>query len=83
MPRVCETPATGPQEEVSEWKERDPILTLRAGAVMRGIATEGEFDAIDEEIKAIVADALKFATESPFPDPSTATLFIFSEPQEA
>jgi pyruvate dehydrogenase E1 component alpha subunit len=56
---------------------------LREGSVARGIATDGDFDQIDEEIKAIVADALKFATESPFPDPSTATLFIFSQPQEA
>jgi 2-oxoisovalerate dehydrogenase E1 component len=71
------------QEEVSEWKERDPITLLRTGSVGRGIAADAEFDAIDEEIKAIVADALKFATESPFPDPSTATQFIFSQPQEA
>jgi 2-oxoisovalerate dehydrogenase E1 component len=65
-------------EEIEEWKARDPITSLRKGVVDRGIATEEEFDAIDAEIKTIVADALKFATESPFPDPSTATLHIFS-----
>ncbi|MDQ2682523.1 MAG: thiamine pyrophosphate-dependent enzyme, partial [Chloroflexota bacterium] len=70
-------------EEIAEWRARDPITLLREGSVARGIATDGDFDQIDEEIKAIVADALKFATESPFPDPSTATLFIFSQPQEA
>ncbi len=43
-----------------------------------GIATEDDFDAIDAEIKAIVADALDFATNSPYPDPSTATTFVFS-----
>lgn len=70
-------------EEVAEWKRRDPITLLKEGAIARGIAAPGEFDAIDEEIKAVVADALEFATSSPFPDPSTATLFIFSQSQEA
>jgi len=37
--------------------------------------TAGE---IDEEIRAEVTEALEFATNSPFPDPSTATNFIFS-----
>lgn len=65
-------------EEIDEWKARDPITMLRKGCVDRGIATEADFDTIDADIKAIVADALKFAQDSPFPDPSTATLHIFS-----
>ena len=70
-------------EEIAEWKQRDPITLLRDGAVTRGIAVTADFDAIDEEIRAIVADALEFATSSPFPEPETATLFIFSNSQEA
>jgi 2-oxoisovalerate dehydrogenase E1 component len=70
-------------DEIAEWKQRDPITLLREGAVSRGIADDAAFDAIDDEIKAIVADALEFATTSPFPEPSTATLFIFSDSQEA
>jgi TPP-dependent pyruvate/acetoin dehydrogenase alpha subunit len=70
-------------DEIAEWKQRDPITLLREGAVSRGIADDAAFDAIEDEIKAIVADALEFATTSPFPEPSTATLFIFSDPQEA
>ena len=70
-------------EEIQEWKQRDPITMLREGAVSRGVAADGDFDWIDEEIKAIVADALEFATNSPFPEPSTATLFIYSQSQEA
>jgi pyruvate dehydrogenase E1 component alpha subunit len=66
------------QDEINDWKSRDPITSLRKGVVDRGLATEEEFDAIDAEIKAIVAEALEFATNSPFPDPSTATSFIFS-----
>jgi 2-oxoisovalerate dehydrogenase E1 component len=65
-------------DEIDEWKHRDPIASLRKGVIDRGLASDEEFDAIDADIKAIVADALKFATDSPFPDPSTATLHIFS-----
>ena len=70
-------------EEIQEWKQRDPIALLREGAVSRGVVTDGDLDTIDDEIKAIVADALEFATSSPFPEPSTATLFIYSQSREA
>ena len=60
-------------------EERDPITALREGAIGRGIATAEDFDAIDAEITAIVADALTFAMESPCPEPATATLHIYSE----
>ncbi|MGI8477512.1 MAG: thiamine pyrophosphate-dependent dehydrogenase E1 component subunit alpha, partial [Thermomicrobiales bacterium] len=65
-------------EEIDAWKLRDPIATLRSHAVERGAATAEEFDAVDTEIKNVVADALDFATASPYPDASTATEFIFS-----
>jgi 2-oxoisovalerate dehydrogenase E1 component len=65
-------------EEIEGWKARDPITSLRSRVVARGVASESEFDEIDEEIRAEVAEALDFATNSPFPDPSTADLFIFS-----
>jgi 2-oxoisovalerate dehydrogenase E1 component len=65
-------------EEIDAWKTRDPITFLKERVLAREIATEEEFDAIDAEIKAVVAEALDFATNSPYPDPSTATKFIFS-----
>lgn len=66
-------------EEIASWRERDPISAMRAVTVARGTATDAEFDAIDAEIQAMVAEALTFATESPYPDPATATDYIFSE----
>jgi TPP-dependent pyruvate/acetoin dehydrogenase alpha subunit len=65
-------------DEIDAWKTRDPIISLRERAVAAGTATADEFDAIDADVKAIVADALDFATKSPYPDPSTATSYIFS-----
>ena len=65
------------QDEIDAWKTRDPITSLKAQMLAEGIATEADFDAIDADITAIVADALTFAQESPFPDPATATLFVY------
>jgi len=65
-------------EEIESSKAKDPINTLRAQVTARGVASEADFDEIDEAIRAEVAEALEYATNSPFPDPSTATNFIFS-----
>ncbi|MGH6978909.1 MAG: pyruvate dehydrogenase (acetyl-transferring) E1 component subunit alpha [Brevundimonas sp.] len=67
------------KEEVDEVKKtRDPIdhiKTLLAAAN----ATEEELKAIDAEIKAIVAEAVQFAQESPEPDPSELYTDVYVE----
>lgn len=67
------------KEEVDEVKKtRDPIdhiKTLLAAAN----ATEEELKAIDNEIKAIVAEAVQFAQESPEPDPSELYTDVYVE----
>ncbi len=58
------------REEVQRMREQhDPIDTLRTALLAEGVA-EAELKAIDEEVKAIVADAAEFAQTSPEPDPS-------------
>ncbi|CAN5576597.1 thiamine pyrophosphate-dependent dehydrogenase E1 component subunit alpha [soil metagenome] len=64
-------------DEIEAWKTRDPITGLKARVLAEDIAAESDFDAIDADVTAIVAEALKFAETSPFPDPSTATKFVF------
>jgi len=67
------------KEEVDEVKKtRDPIdhiKTLLAAAN----AMEDELKAIDNEIKAIVAEAVQFAQESPEPDPSELYTDVYVE----
>ena len=65
-------------EEVESWKKRDPIATFRSWLIANGNATEDEVGAVDSEVTATVDDAIDFARSSPFPDPATATEFIFS-----
>jgi len=72
------------QEEVDDWKQRDPIPAARARLLAEGDATENEIAEIEiAEIEIAVADEIaagfEFARTSPWPEPETATQFIFSE----
>ena len=69
------------QEEIDNWKQRDPIVNLRERALIAGIAADADFAAVDEEIKAMVEEAAEFARNSPYPDPATAANYIYSEPR--
>src|SRR2546430_3879520 len=57
------------KDEIEEWQTRDPILSLGAQMKKHKMLTDEQIDRIDEEITAQVEDAVKFAEESPDPDP--------------
>jgi pyruvate dehydrogenase E1 component alpha subunit len=58
------------KEEVEGYKAKDPIEVVRATIEEKKYADEAWFDAINEKIKAIVDESVKFSEESPWPDPS-------------
>jgi pyruvate dehydrogenase E1 component alpha subunit len=64
--------------EVEEWRKKDPIPRFRTELIDSGQASQEELDAIDAEIKQEMADAVKFAQESPQPDPATALDYIYA-----
>ena len=67
------------KEEVDEVKKtRDPIDHVKMLLDQAG-ATEDDLKAIDAEIKAIVAEAVQFAQESPEPDPSELYTDVYVE----
>jgi pyruvate dehydrogenase E1 component alpha subunit len=68
------------KEEVEEWMKRDPIRILAERIYELGIGNEAQLKAIDEEAKQEVAAAVKFADESPLPDPATLYDDIYCEP---
>lgn len=67
------------QAEVDEWKVRDPLTLLESRMLAENTAVASDFDAIETEIKTMVDEAVEFAKASPWPDPATATRYIFSE----
>lgn len=67
------------KDEVSQYKDVDPLKVTKE-RLLNGIATEAEVKAIEDKIKAEVAESVKFAEESNFPDASG--LFDFNYVQE-
>lgn len=67
------------KEEVDEWMKRDPIRILAQRIYELGAGNEAQLKAIDEEAKQEVITAVKFADESPLPDPATLFDNIYSE----
>jgi pyruvate dehydrogenase E1 component alpha subunit len=55
------------KEELDENLKRDPINLLRARMTDAGEMDDARFAKLDEEVKAIVADSLEFADQSPEP----------------
>lgn len=66
-------------EEVSEWRERDPIETLGSDLLEEGILAEDELEAMDQSVTERIDEAEEFARESEFPDPETAFEDVYSE----
>lgn len=67
------------KEEKEFWFTRDPIKNLAAFLTDRNLASEDELKAIEKKIQAEIDDAVKFAEESPEPDPSELYRFVFAE----
>jgi TPP-dependent pyruvate/acetoin dehydrogenase alpha subunit len=59
------------KEEISEWKQKDPIKRFREYLAANKIFTEQELDRIDLKAQQDIEDAVKFAQESPYPSLDT------------
>ena len=57
------------KEEFEECKKRDPIPRFRKKLIKMRVLTEKEADKIHQEVLEELDKAVKFAEESPFPDP--------------
>lgn len=66
-------------EEVEEWKKKDPLLKARNKLLEEGIATEEELDAIEKAAAEEMIEAVKFAEESPFPENSVALEDVYTD----
>ena len=55
------------KEELEEYKERDPLLSVKHAIVENKYADDAWFATQDAEVKKIVEDSVKFAEESPYP----------------
>ncbi|MEP7129423.1 MAG: pyruvate dehydrogenase (acetyl-transferring) E1 component subunit alpha [Chitinophagales bacterium] len=58
------------KDEVEEYKQKDPLETTLATIYKNKYATESDIAAINERITEEINESVKFAEESPYPDPS-------------
>jgi TPP-dependent pyruvate/acetoin dehydrogenase alpha subunit len=66
------------QKEKDECKKRDPIPRFAKKLAEMGILTEADAEKIHKEVKAEMDEAVKFALESPFPDPKEVLTDVFA-----
>ncbi len=67
------------QEEVEEWKKRDPLLAAANKLRDRGEVDDDSLKAIDEEIRDTVQKAIDFAKGADDPVPQSALEDVYSD----
>lgn len=66
------------QEEKDECMKRDPIPRFRKKLIEMKKLTEKEADKIHQEVQEEMDEAVKFALESPFPDPEEVLTDVYA-----
>jgi pyruvate dehydrogenase E1 component alpha subunit len=67
-----------PKEEVEEWLGKDPIKRFRQAMLGNGILTQTELEHVEKEVADEVADAVKFALDSPYPEGKEALENVYA-----
>jgi acetoin:2,6-dichlorophenolindophenol oxidoreductase subunit alpha len=68
------------QDELNQWKQRDPIVLFRERLIHDGILTELGITQVDSEVQTEVEAAVSFARESPYPSPEEAFEGLYVHP---
>ncbi len=68
-----------PEEELEEWEKRCPIEKFKSELIEKNILTCSLAKKINDKIDAEIEEAVKFAEESPYPDPQEALDDLFLE----
>src|SRR5438477_5885834 len=66
------------KEELAMWKSRDPIPTFTTYLTHMNVITPEKEHEIDERIKAVLDDAVRFAEDSPDPAPEEAVSDLYA-----
>jgi len=67
-----------PREEIAAWQATCPIPKLRGDMLAQGLISADELAAMEREVQAVVKAAVRFAEESPYPEPHEALEDVFA-----
>jgi pyruvate dehydrogenase E1 component alpha subunit len=65
------------REEEAAWQARDPILHLAQRLKEMGLATDETLASIEAEVVAEIEEAVSFAEDSPYPEPTDTLKHVF------
>ena len=68
-----------PEGELERWKEKDPIKRARARLVSEYGVSEDQMNAISARVESEIAGYVRFALESPNPDPEDALKHVYMD----
>lgn len=71
------------RDEERQWRERDPIDIFARRMTEGGVFTQEEVDAIRAKAKATIEESIRFALDSPLPDPSELFDNVYVDPNPA
>ena len=67
------------KEEVEQQKLRDPLVTFKKRLVDARLLTEEQWQGMESEVQTEVEDAVKFADESPDPEPGELYTHVYAD----
>ena len=67
-----------PREEIEKWLKKDPIKLYKEKLLEMKVLTEKRVEDIDKKALTEIEDAVKFARESPFPEPEETLENVYS-----
>lgn len=71
-----------PADEAAEWKERDPLALLRGVVLALDPGAAAELETIENNVRREIEDAVRFAAESPYPEPAEVTSDVYAADNE-
>ena len=66
--------------EIEKYQERDPLKLFSATLLETETVSKSDLDALEERVKREVAEAVRFAEESPDPDPKELYTDVYANP---
>ena len=68
--------------EIEQHQERDPLKLFSASLKEEGVLSDAEFQEIEAEVREQVEKSVRFAEESPLPDPKELYTDVYANPIE-
>jgi pyruvate dehydrogenase E1 component subunit alpha len=66
--------------EIEKYQERDPLKVFAATLLEEKVVSEKDYEAMEKQVQEQVAQALRFAEESPLPEPGELYTDVYANP---